>query len=300
MRSFKQAMMISNYRSRLLKATSRHCAFWALRAFFAAVLLIALFSSAQGQQQPPAPGQEAPVEGEAPAGTPIKNPFGDMNLRMHWVLLEQYSFVLHPFYQMTGDPGFSNGKAASAFIFNIGTKDTDQNTNFILKALHALPPFGLEGVSKLDLKFLGGIGVGYDHFVYTMVDTEVAYGVPSVIPIQADFYIENAVLRFYLFNPDEPGANFFFGTGVGMLNGVFKASPYAGQEPQYIDFSQNIMGTWRWGLESKGDNWGFRYELIIVGANEVVIGAENPYPGSSASVLNFSGTIVRMNLFTQF
>ena len=117
-----------------------------------------------------------------------------------------------------------------------------------------------------------------------------------------DAYLYTSALRFYFFDPNAPGVNYFFGFGLGILNGTIKVPVQSG-EPIYVDFGQSPVGTYRMGLEGRGDNWGFRYELMVLNASEVTLG-QNPYDylgnGPNPTVIDFSGSLVRLSLFRQF
>jgi hypothetical protein len=249
-------------------------------------------------QQPDVPAPGAPAAPAAAAPAAFTGP--EVNLRLTFVMLDQYSYQLHPYYQITGDAGFRNGKAPSSFFFTIGTRKTDEGANFVNRFLHSLPPFGVEGVMALDVPFPRGFSYGFDYFVFPQEDVDAARGVTTIIPIVADTYLYNLSLRFYFFNPNDPGVNYFVGLGLGILEGKMRAAPFANQDAEIISYSQSPIGTTRMGLESKGDNWGFRYELVLVNADKVGLG-KNPYPaGKKKTEIDFSGAIVRLALFHQF
>lgn len=247
-------------------------------------------------------GQALPGEQRPPIQSNIPgSPFAGMELRWMFVVLDQFSFGEHPYYQITEDSGYENGKASSAFGFSIGTRRTDADASTVEQIIHALPPFGFEGVRSLDLPFPRGLGIGFDSYMFPLTDTEAASGARSVVNIATDTYIYNAVLRFYFFNPMEPGINFFVGLGVGILDGTME-SDY-GNGPEYTSFSQSPVGTQRFGLESKGDSWGFRYEIILLGADQVKFESNNydeAGNGANPTVIDFSGTIVRTGVYLQF
>lgn len=285
-----------------VKTIADRAASWARRALVVLCLLYvcppnALIPGAMAQEPVPVvpPFVAAPPGAPAPAG-----PIGeDIEVRFHFVLLDQLAYQIHPFFQITEDPGFTSGKAASAFINTIGTRTTDEDVNFLVRLVHALPPFGIEGVRAIDLPFPRGIGFGFDHFVFPQTDVDAAEGVSTVIPITADTYIYNASLRFYFFNPNEPGINYFVGLGLGFLQGRIRAAPFVNKAPEFIPFSQSPVGSQRVGLEVKGESWGFRYELVILNADDVTLDS-NPYPGTAPTTIDFSGSLIRLSIFLQF
>lgn len=243
-----------------------------------------------------------PGELDQPRQGPLAgSPFAGMKLRLMFVLLDQLSYETHPYYQITEDSAYENGKASSSFIYSTGIRRTDVGASTVEKIIHALPPFGIEGIRSLNIPFLGGLGFGLDSFVFADADTEAASGAGTVTAIATDTYIYTATLRFYFFNPMEPGINFFIGLGVGYLDGTMEAPFTSGTE--YSSYSQSPVGTQRMGLENKGDNWGFRYEIIFLKADEVTFSSNNydeAGNGPNPTVIDYSGTIVRMGLYLQF
>ncbi len=243
------------------------------------------------------PGEPGQIEERGP----LRSPFSDMELRFVFVVLDQLSYEEHPYYQITEDSGYENGKASSSYIFSTGIRRTDEDASTVEKIIHALPPFGIEGIRSLDLPFPRGLGFGLDSFVFSDYDTKAASGAGSVTAIATDTYIYQATLRFYFFNPMEPGINFFFGLGVGLLDGTMEAPFTSGTE--YSSYSQSPVGSQRFGLESKGDDWGFRYEIILFKADKVTFESNNydvAGNGPNPTEIDFSGTIVRMGIFLQF
>ena len=278
----------------------------------AALLLVAgLFwllswQAAQAQQpaQPFVPGQAAPAQG--PARGPLFTGPPEFEFRIKLVLLDQFSFVQHPFFQVTKelDPvGYGDARAAGANMFTAGERLTDMEASAAEKIAHALPPFGLEWVTGFPIPFPRGMGIGFDHFVFPMVDAQVARGVSTVLPIKMDTYMYNLALFGYAFDPREPGLNFFLGMGIGSLEGKLMAEPFAGIDPVIIPFAQRPANSLRMGVETMGQNWGFRYELVVVKAKRVEL-ASNPYcsptPCDGQTQLNFSGTIMRIAFNYQF
>lgn len=229
---------------------------------------------------------------------------GEVGYRIQFVLIDQLSYQVHPFYQITEDPGYAKGKAASAFIFKVGQRRTDEQANVLEKMIHALPPFGFEGVMTMEwpLVIPRGIGIGFDFSPLSQVDTAAARGVSTVTAIEMDTYYSSAALRFYVFDPNQPGVNYFFGMGLGRLDGRIKV-PLAGGGADYLRFSQGAVGSYRMGLEGRGDSWGVRYELMILNADSVQL-SSNPYDyngdGPNPTKIDYSGTLVRLSMFTQF
>ncbi len=282
-----------------VKTIADRAASWARRALVVLCLLYvcppdALVPGAMAQEPVPVvpPFVAAPPGAPAPAG-----PIGeDIEVRFHFVLLDQLAYQQHPYFQISGDSRYRDGKAASAFINTIGTRTTDEDVNFLVRLVHALPPFGIEGVRAIDLPFPRGIGFGFDHFVFPQTGVDAAEGGSTVVDVTADTYIYNGSLRFYFFNPNEPGINYFVGLGIGFLRGNVRAPT---QPPQFIPYSQSPVGSQRLGLEVKGESWGFRYELVILNADDVTLDS-NPYPGTAPTTIDFSGSLIRLSTFLQF
>jgi len=279
-----------------------------------AVLVLALLClwPMGARAQAPAPGvpgvAPAPVPGVAAPGQPARAPLtglrlGDVAMRIHLPLIDQLSFTQHPFYQITEDPGYANAHAATALFLRTQTRDTDQQSGALLRAIHSLPAFGVEWVMGVDLPFPRGIGWGFDYTPFSQHDTEAA-SAGVVTPITMDAFYYTGTLRFYFFNPNDPGINYFVGLGLGFIEGKIKATVASSPTPLYIPFSQSPVGSTRFGLETRGDNWGFRYELAVVNADQVKL-ASNPYPdlngdGANTTTLDFSGAEVRVTLYYQF
>ena len=264
---------------------------------FGLVAWFACLPSVQAQQ---------PEEAE-PAPEPIlpTEIAGEVQLRVQLVGIDQYSFDTHPFFQITEDPGFSSASAPVTFINDLGIRNTDEEANVLTKLVHALPPFGIEGVMPLNIPFPRGFGIGFDSAVFSQSEIDAAEGVATIIPITMDLFFYSITGRFYFFNPNEPAVNFFLGASLGTIQGKVRAAPFVGQAAEFISFSQSPVGATRMGLEARGDNIGFRYELILVNAESVTL-SKNPYPGTdnnpstSPTTLIFNGTILRASLYYQW
>ena len=116
-----------------------------------------------------------------------------------------------------------------------------------------------------------------------------------------DWFNYSGVIRLYFFNPKEPGINYFVGFGLGFLEGTMRV-PFSSGVVQFIPFRQSAVGSTRMGLESRGETWGFRYELNIITADSVELDS-NPYPNarnSPTTTIDFSGSIIRISFFFQF
>ena len=165
--------MVINYTPIFRLATFRWALKWAVRSTLAAIWLLAATPLVWGQQPPPGfiPGlqQPVPAQQQAPGQAPgqaqqqaqqqaepqgqVLNLSQDLELRVHLVLLDRMSYELHPFYQITGDTAFFNGNGASAPITSVGNRESDQEASSAVRLIHALPPFGVEGVRELGLPF---------------------------------------------------------------------------------------------------------------------------------------------------
>ncbi len=242
-------------------------------------------------------GAAAPGAAAAPAQATGGAP-GASYVRLTFLTLDQWSFVQHPYLQITGDSNFSNARAMEGGSFSLGTAATDGESNSFDKLLHSLPPFGLEFGQSTDLFLPKAVSVGFDYYHFAQHDTSAAHH-GTVPPIETDTYLYNFSVRFFAFDPGKPGVNYFLGVGLGILEGVMRSKPFIGQSAQFIKFGENPIGTTRLGLEAKGDNMGFRYELLLVNADRVHL-AKNPYPGSTEKTIDFSGAIIRLALFYHF
>lgn len=284
---------------------------WRWLARCAAALMIVCAAGGIARAQAPAPGapgapgaQPAPAPGaaQAPTAPPGYGIFtGNVHLRVHLPLIDQFSYTVHPFLQITGDASYRDAKAAAGSIFVAGERETDAETGFILKTLHSLPSFGIEGLATID-GFPRGLGFGFDYAAFAQHDTGAVSSGGQISAITMDSYFYSGVLRFYFFDPNEPGVNYFIGFGLGVIDGRIKV-PFQNAEPQYVKFSQTPVGSTRFGLESRGDTWGFRYELMVINADDVTL-ERNPYDadgdGQPGTQISFSGALVRLSLFFQY
>lgn len=249
---------------------------------------------AQAQQQPGAPAGPAAAQPEqAPAQT--AGP-AVPEWRLHLLLFDQYAFREHPFYQITNHPGYRGGDAATG-TFVPGGRYTTDNEGFLPRLIHSLPGFEVEFPRPTNVPFPRGLSFSFVHHAFSQADVDAA-GSGSVVPaIQMDVYMYLATLRAFAFDPTEPGINYYAGFSLGTLNGALNTEPYDGE----VTFGQSPVGGWRFGLENRGDNWGFRYEIFLLNAEEVRLSA-NPYPAPSIGLktVDYSGSIIRMTLFYQF
>ncbi len=217
-----------------------------------------------------------------------------------FLALDEQTFDIHPYFQITGQSAYSNGMAGAGGTTYFGSPPSDKNAGALAVALHSLPPFGIEYGRSLDLFLPKGISIGYDYFYIPQTAAGVAKS-GTVLPIASDTYLYNFSGRLYAFDPAKPGLNYYFGLGMGVLEGTLTAQPFVGQEPQYINYTDTQIGFTVLGLEAKGNHWGARYELWVINAANVKL-ASNPYPAPSSgtTTLDFSGSIVRIALFYQF
>jgi hypothetical protein len=239
------------------------------------------------------PAGQAPPPG---AGAP-----GTISLRVELPIVDLMSFTTHPFYQITEDPAYANAKALTTSLLDFHTRATDENAGVLPRLLDSLPPFGLEWVMGLDLGFPRGLGWGFDFTPLSQTDVQAVEG-GMVTPIAMNAYLYTALLRVYFFDPSQPGVNYFVGVGLGFLQGKIKAT-VGTATPQFISFSQYPVGSTRLGLETRGDHWGFRYELALINADQVTLDS-NPYPdlngdGKVATKLDLSGALVRITFYYQ-
>jgi hypothetical protein len=255
-------------------------------------------AQAPGPRAAPAavPGQAAaqPAQAQqAQGGKP-----GEWFWRFGFLTLDQCAFTTHPYAQITGASPFNNGKAAAGGTFSTGAASSDSNSDFLVQLLHALPPFFVEAGQPVDLFLPKGFTVGLDYYEFSQDGSSAGNG-GTVPPIKTDTYLYQVSVRGFAFDPTQPGINYYAGIGVGTLMGKLTAQPFVGQPSQVINFGQNLTGSVLLGLEAKGDNLGLRYELNLLNASQVKLD-KNPYPNSTQTTINFSGTITRFAIFYQF
>ncbi|MDH5752928.1 MAG: hypothetical protein OEZ59_11010 [Deltaproteobacteria bacterium] len=291
-----------------------------LPALLLAVWVITAHPGAsRGQGQPGVPGQQgqpgqpgapgaAPAPGQqfgaAPEQAPQAMPFDfkNMKVRLHIIALDQFAFKHHPFYQITGDGGYKKGQPAASSSFNL-SRSTTSEEGLGEKIIHSLPTFGLEGVIGTGLPFPKGFAITVDWAPFNLIDVNAGAEGSAVTPLEMDMYMLFGGFKFFAFDPTQPGLNYYLGVSPGRLEGrllypdMWVGAEYYEQE--VVSFNQSKpLGTIRLGLDSKGKNFGFRYELISVQGKEVKL--SKPYPGQSNTKLDFSGTIIRLSFFYEF
>lgn len=212
----------------------------------------------------------------------------------------QQSYLNHPFYQITGDGSYSGARGGFADPLKLSTPESSQTQNLGLQFLHTLPPFGVESLWPLDWPFPKGIGAGFDFAPIRLTDEQAlnTSNIPSGNRIAMDAYYYTMAFRIYAFDPSQPGPNFFFGVGLGLLEGRITSQTTGAAT--YSDFNQAPIGFTRLGVEAMGETFGARYELVNVTATRVVL-KNNPYPGrASETLINMSGSQLRITGMVQF
>jgi len=240
----------------------------------------------------------APAPGGAPGGG-----LGPMSTRLVFSVLDQYSYKVHPFYQLTGDPGYLPGKAGGSSSIFLSARNTTSEEAPLIRMFHSIPPFSVEGVRALDIFFPKGIGLTFDHNVFSQQDVDAGNEGAAVLPLAMDTYMYLPGFKFFAFDPTAPGLNYFFGIAVGRLEGKVLYPGYYDiaavyHAPEAVGFGKTGVGIQRLGLETKGDNMAFRYELMFVRAREIAL--STPYPTKTKKVMEMSGTIVRISFFYEF
>jgi hypothetical protein len=266
---------------------------------------------AQGQpvpgQQPPA-GQaaagEAPAEQAAPAdepAAPASEP-GATFFSLHFVLHDQLSYREHPFYQLTGASPFDGGHSAVGNSFTLQRATSVPDEDPITAGYRALPSFGLEFGQVLDLPFPRAVSIGYDHIRLSQTDKQAldTDKTSVTIPrISMDSYYDMASFRIFAFDIGTPGLNYYVGIGLGVLNGVITAKPFASAPTEAVLFAQVPLGVTRFGVEAHGEQFGFRYEVNFTNADEVRY-SKNPFLNSTLKEIDHSGVLIRVSITYQF
>ena len=248
-------------------------------------------------QAPPLPAEIAPDALAAPAaGSPV--------LKLGILVFDQYSYQIHPFKTLTGDTQFDENIAANGTTGDLGTPATDGEEDFISRALHTLPPFRLDFNWGLNFVFPRGIGVGVDYVHVSQTDAEATTGALDISNIGArltmDTYILSFPVRFYGFDPREPGINFFFGLSLGFINGNLLVEDATGTGTnQILSFSESPVGSTRMGIEVMGETFGGRFELTMLNAGEVEFDS-NPFTGQSAvTTVDMSGILLQLTMLVR-
>ncbi|MCZ6748805.1 MAG: hypothetical protein O7D96_05895, partial [SAR324 cluster bacterium] len=240
---------------------------------------------------------ELGLEGEQPQAAPPGNTFN----RLVFFEFTQLSYKQHPFFQITGQTVFRNGKSVTTTT-EVATPTTASDEGIFEKALHSLPPFSIEVGTSMNLIFPRSISIGFEYLRASQTDADAVNTSKSSITIERilmDTYYYSAVVRAYAFDANEPGVNYFLGVGLGALNGKFNAKLNTGTPTETVGFSESPIGMQHFGLEWMGEEFGLRYEIRIVNARKVRLDS-NPYSNSTATTINFSGTMTRLSLVYQF
>ena len=269
---------------------------WALPPL-AVVCLLWTLSPTHGQA-PPLPANVAPDALTAPlAGPGLGKPI----VKFGFLVFDQLSYKEHPFKTLTGDEQFGQNVAANGSTGLFGSPDTDREEDFFNRALHTLPPFRLDYSWALDFKFPKGIGIGVDYAKFSQLDTDAFIGTLDISGIgfrlTMDTYLLTVPVRFYGFDPRQPGINFFVGFSLGFLNGNLLAEDATGSgTDQLISFSQSPVGMTRMGIEVMGESFGGRFELTMLNASDVEFDS-NPFPGGGGvTTVDMSGTILQLTI----
>lgn len=242
---------------------------------------------------PPAVPAGAPAGAAAPGGVP-----GAYFFRLGFPTVNEFAFANHPFFQITGNSAYANGKGTLSTSLNYGAYESDHNADTLVQLLHSLPPFYLEAGKPVDLFLPKAVTLGFDYYAFSQTGTDASGG-RSVPPIKMDMWLYQLGVRGYAFDPTQPGINFYLGLGFGFFQGNLTAEPPGSQSNKVIGFNQFPTGSTLFGIDVKGDNFGLRYELNALSAKQVSL-KPNPYTGSAPTTIDFSGSLIRLALFYQF
>ncbi|MCZ6729669.1 MAG: hypothetical protein O7C61_08160 [SAR324 cluster bacterium] len=243
---------------------------------------------------------QAPPLLEPDAAVPPPRPTEGVSFRFQFLMRDQYSYTAHPFSTLTGEGEFN--RAATGSSGDLGTNASDRDANFFTKAVHALPPFGMEYIFPLPFTFPQGFGIGLDYFHLQQTGDRAAGGTQnpsSGLPkFVMDTYYIAVPIRFYGFDPKQTGMNFFVGASLGFLNGNLLTRASATQPQDEVEpFSESPVGAMRVGIETSSEAVGFRFELVFINAREVEF-KTNPFDSTQKNLLvDMSGTIIRLSIF---
>jgi hypothetical protein len=203
----------------------------------------------------------------------------------------------HPFYQMTGDSDFNQGQAGTGNSWQFERATGGAEGDILNSVLGYLPSFGIEYARGIDFPFPRGVSFGLDHVQISQTDREAIDQATGTVTLSGrasmDTTYDIGVVRFFAFDPAEQGINYFVGVGLGMVNGVLEAKP-AGGSQEVVTLYQAPVGMTRFGIEANGENFGFRYEISLVNADEVRM-SKNPYTGlGSVKTIDFTATLIRI------
>ena len=269
---------------------------WNTLARFSAGLigvLLLLLPATPGHAQQAPPGQQA-QEGDAvePVGAP-----GEGEWRFHFVIQDQMAYRDHPFLQMTGDSDFDKGQAGTGNSWQFDRATGGDDGDILTTVLGALPAFGFEYARGIDFPFPRGVSFGLDHIQISQTDRDAIDQSTGSVTLSGranmDTVYDFGVVRFFAFDPGDEGINYFVGVGLGMMNGVLEAKP-AGGSTEVVTLFQAPAGLTRFGIEAIGENFGFRYEISLVNAEDVEM-SKNPYTGfGSVKTIDFTATLIRV------
>ncbi|MBI4082929.1 MAG: hypothetical protein HY423_10000 [Candidatus Lambdaproteobacteria bacterium] len=259
---------------------------------------------------PAAPGAPAVPAAGAPAGAAqaAAAPPGPLGVRnfnrvTFPVLADQLSYDLHPYLQYSGDAAFTRGTAATSDFSTIGSPGTDKGVDPVQSFIHSLPPFGFETGQTTGILLPKAVTIGFDYTKFSQKEKDVsgAKALDDTAPrMLSNTYVYQAALRIYALDPTETGLNYFVGIGLGVLDGRMAVQTDAFAAKRTVSYGQSPVGSTRLGLETKGENFGIRYEIMLLKAEKVRF-SENPFPGrDNFRTIDFSGTLIRLALYYHF
>jgi len=279
---------------------------------FSGVIFLALLvpAVAQAQQQPGFPGQRggpgaqnAPQRPAFPGQQPQQNvPLQRKETsRIYMLVYDQYSYKSHPFFQLTGVSEFEEGKAATGGTGNVGNRESDADSNFLLKAIHMLPPFAYEQhFPTTEMEYPKSFSIGLDYSKTSQTDKDAYKKLPAAsspfLPrFEMDSYLLSLVVRAFLFPSESPGVNIFMGYSLGSLHGnLLSRGTGAGGADTISRFSKSPANAFRLGVDVRGDIFGGRFEMINFLGGDTNF-SDNPFPGQTAvTSIDMSSFIIRI------
>lgn len=202
-------------------------------------------------------------------------------------------FLKHPFYLMTGNKYFKNGRTSlNSTQDNTGIKQHDEKENLYVKAIHALPPFSLEYIMPTELPILTGTSFQFYYTNTWLTDQTASVGnkrLSDVPLIELRSYYYFLSLSSYLFNPpSKNGTDIFYGVGWAYIettirNGFRGHGTVMTESKEKFDFldhyhTKSPVFFQRIGITTSGDNFGITIEIYLMDDTRVF---DNPFWNSS-------------------
>lgn len=270
------------------------------RNFFVLMLISIVWCSLLGSTRPlfAQEVQDAQDSVEDPTASPDQAPQGSAVIqesfwRWGWYEWSTERFQgSHPFYDMTGNKFFRDGKTSlnstqdNTGLFITGNNQHEQNSSALTKLMHGLPAMSFEYIVPTGFSILPAVsaGVYYTNTWLTDQTASTSKGRRSQVPLiemRNHFYF--SYLSTHLFTPPQKnGLEIYYGLGVVRIettlrNGFRGHGTIQDDAQTHFDLDHYLSEPiffQRIGLTNSGDNFGLSLELYLIGKGKAI---DNPF-----------------------